>query len=372
MLQGMRYTCLVAMCAAFIFKRIPVIGDYLPAPIVAVAGAIVYCYLMRNIFPMRDLEAVAGAGTFAGGWSALPALNFPMAEVNWSDSAMWSRCTVIGAQMALIGLVESLLTITVIDQITETRGSPQREVYGQGLGNLACAAFGLQGGCTVVGQSLLNVGSGGRSRVSGVTCSVCLILSVVVFGPAVGQMPVAALAGIMFLVGINTFCWGVFRLLHQMDLADVAVIVLVTVLAVAVDLATAVIAGVLLSAVAYAWRAAQDAKLEEVVTAEGHEIKLRGPLFFASAMSYQMQIQVEHIDEKIVILDFSAGQVLDHSGMDAVARTCDRLTDRGKRTFRRGLPRDLEETLCLMTKEPPVTQEVLEPAIPLQHADAGY
>merc|ERR1719223_2719133 len=99
-----------------------------------------------------------------------------------------------------------MLTMSLVDQITETRGKPQLEVLGQGFGNLACSLFGLRGGCTVVGQSLLNVSSGGRSRISGVTCVICLILSVVIFGPLVGRMPVAALAGIMFLVGINTFC----------------------------------------------------------------------------------------------------------------------------------------------------------------------
>jgi len=269
--------------------------------------------------------------------------------VRWNDGEMWGHCAVVGAQMALVGIVESLLTITVIDQITETRGSPQREVFAQGMGNLACAAFGLQGGCTVVGQSLLNVSSGGRSRISGVTCAICMILSVVIFGPLVGRMPVAALAAIMFLVGINTFCWGVFRLLHQMDLADILVIVLVTYLAVTVDLAAAVISGLCFSAVAFAWRAAQDANLEEVSTAQGREFRLYGPLFFASTMSYTRQIEADRISEKVVILDFTNGQVLDHSGLNAVAETCDRLADRGLQVIRHGLPKEAEQVLASMT-----------------------
>jgi len=351
MLHGMIYTCLVAMLSAVLFKRIPVIGNWLPAPIIAVSAASIYCHFAKDLFPIRSLEDVAGAGTFSGGWSALPPLNFPAGEVDWSDGAMWSHCAVVGAQMALVGLIESLLTITVIDQITETRGSPQREVFGQGLGNLACALFGLQGGCTVVGQSLLNVSSGGRSRISGVTCAICLILSVVAFGPIVGQMPVAALAGIMFLVGLNTFCWGVFRLLHQMDAADILVIVLVTVLAVAMDLAVAVIGGLCFAAIAFAWKAAQDANVRESATADGHEFRLHGPLFFASAMSFERQIQVERIKEKVVILDFAHGQVLDHSGLDAVARTCDRLAERGKHVIRQGLPKEAEEALSCMTQQ---------------------
>lgn len=256
--------------------------------------------------------------------------------------------------MALVGLIESLLTLTVIDQITETRGDARRECFGQSLGNLVSSLFGLQGGCAVVGQSLLNVSVGGRGRISSFTNAVCLLLSATILGPIVGEVPTAALAGIMFLVALNTFCWGALRLLHQMDFMDAFVIFVVTVLAVTVDLATAVIVGLCLSAIAFAWRAAQEARIEEAAQGDVFEFRLHGPLFFASAMSYQSKIEVGRINEKTVVLDFSQGQVLDHSGLDAIAKVCDRLIDAGKQVMQRGLPQEAEEALSYMVTRPMV------------------
>lgn len=356
-LVGMMLTTVVSMGTAIAFPRIPRLGQTLPAPLAAIVCAILFSVAIGHWFPERRLVDVAGQQTFLGGLQSLPPLNFPPAGVDFSSGYMWNKVVLTGAKMAVVGLVESLLTLTLVDQITQTRGSPTRECFGQALGNLLSGLFGCQGGCALIGQTLINVGSGGRARSSGFTMALGLLLSVVAFAPAVGRFPVAALVGIMLLMALNTFAWGSLRLFHEMRIkwTDGAVIVLVTAITVWRDLATAVVAGMLFSALVFAWTAAADVKLEEVVVEASNTriFMLKGPLFFGSAMSFLTHIEIEKIPERNVVLDFSQAKILDHSGLDAVVQAMDYLREGQKCVECHGLPPDAELHIEALAEQPP-------------------
>lgn len=343
-LRGMVATAVVALVAAIAFPQIPRVGHLLPAPLVAIACAILFGACIDSWSPGRTLVQVAGGQAFQGGFASMPPFNFPPVGVHWSDWGMWSKVLLASVRMAMVGLIESLLTLILVDQITETRGSTTRECFGQALGNTISGLFGVQGGCALIGQTLLNVGAGARGRLSGFTMAVGLASSVVLFGGAVGRLPVAALVGVMLLVAGNTFAWGCLRLLVESRVrwVDGAVIISVTVATVCFDLATAVLFGILFSAVVFAWDTAADVKVEEWAAGQPKRrtFVLHGPLFFGSSLNFQRQIRPECIPEAGVTLDFSHGKVLDHSGLDAIVKTVDRCRAGNKSVECIGLPVD--------------------------------
>jgi Sulfate permease and related transporters (MFS superfamily) len=190
--------------------------------------------------------------------------------------------------LAGVGLIESLMTLTLIDEITETRGRGNRECIGQGTANIVCGLFGGMGGCAMIGQSLINVNSGGRGRLSGVTAAVCLLLFILFLGPWIERIPMAALVGVMFMVVIGTFEWASLKMFHRMPRSDVGVMVLVAGYTVLMhDLATAVILGVIVSALVFAWKHAMHLGADVQINKHGSKIyQLHGPLFFASVSSF--------------------------------------------------------------------------------------
>merc|ERR1719159_1041740 len=176
---------------------------------------------------------------------------------------MWGKVLSTAVRFAVVGLLESLMTEALIDQITGTSSSMRRECFGQGVGNILSSLFGTQGGCALIAQSLMNVSSGGRTRLSGVVMGITLALCVVLFAPLMAQIPVAALVGLICLIALNTFAWGSLMLILRINFLDALVVILVTALTVIYDLAIAVVAGVILSALGFAWTAATDVKVDE-------------------------------------------------------------------------------------------------------------
>eukprot|EP00747_Dinoflagellata_sp_TGD_P003352 gnl/TRDRNA2_/TRDRNA2_107967_c3_seq1.p1 gnl/TRDRNA2_/TRDRNA2_107967_c3~~gnl/TRDRNA2_/TRDRNA2_107967_c3_seq1.p1 ORF type:complete len:368 (-),score=55.95 gnl/TRDRNA2_/TRDRNA2_107967_c3_seq1:88-1191(-) len=330
------------MVSAIVWPKLPVVGKMLPGPFVAIVVSISFSAATSAWFPAKTLEHVAGASTFAGGLRSLPSWNFPPAGVDWTSHYMWGKVIITGVRMAIVGLVESLLTLMLVDQITETKGSTTREAFGQSLGNITSGLFGVQGGCALIGQTLINVGGGGKGRLSGVVMATGMLLTVVVLGPIIGKIPVASLVGLMFVVALNTFAWGSLELLTRslIHWTDGAVIVLVTLVTVFHDLASAVILGLVCCALVFAWNASKRVKLEQHANeaTDTRTFHLHGQLFFGSAMSYQSQIEVGRIPEGTVILDFTYSSVLDHSGVDAIVKIIERLTTSGKQVFTKGLP----------------------------------
>ncbi len=234
--------------------------------------------------------------------------------------------------LAGVGLIESLMTMTLIDEITDTRGRGNRECVGQGVANVTCGLFGGMGGCAMIGQSLINVNSGGRGRLSGVTAAVLLLLFVLVLAPWIEMIPMAALVGVMFMVVIGTFEWATLNMWKRVPKSDVLVMLLVTGYTVFMhDLATAVILGVAVAALVFAWQHAThigaDAKLDEHGS---KHYQLHGPLFFASVRSFTELFNPKD-DPDDVVIDFYYTRVYDQSGLEAINALAEKYRAAGKR-----------------------------------------
>ncbi|QDU58957.1 SulP family inorganic anion transporter [Aeoliella mucimassa] len=233
--------------------------------------------------------------------------------------------------LAAVGLIESLMTLTVIDEMTETQGNSNRECLGQGIANIVCGLFGGMGGCAMVGQSLINVESGGRGRTSGAFAACCLLTFVLFFSQWIEMIPMAALVGVMFMVVIGTFEWASLKLYRKVPLTDFLVMVIVTLYtAIVHDLASAVIIGVIVSSLAFAFKHAKNVDADVQFNEFGAKIyQLHGPLFFASVAQFKELFDPRN-DPETVVIDFYYTRVYDHSGMEAIHAIAARYEQLGK------------------------------------------
>ena len=245
--------------------------------------------------------------------------------------------------VGLVGLIESLLTLSVLDEMSGTRGSGNRECVAQGIGNICSGSFGGMAGCAMIGQSIINYTSGGLGRLSSFTASVLLILLVVSFSEIIAIIPVAVLVGIMFMVSIGTFEFSSLRRIKHMPKADAFVLVAVTVITVFEDLAIAVIAGIIISALVFAW---EHAKIHaRTVMENGKKVYcLNGPLFFASVTSFGEQFDIEN-DPSEVVIDFAGARVMDSSGAEAIDAITERYNKAGKKLTIKHLSEDCRKVL---------------------------
>lgn len=254
---------------------------------------------------------------------------YPMAPFTWDTLKIIFPYAIV---LCGVGLIESLMTLSLIDDITQTRGQGNRECMGQGTANLVCGFFGGMGGCAMIGQSLINVNSGGRGRLSGITAAVFLLLFVLFLGPLIEQISMAALVGVMFMVVIGTFEWASLKMFRRMPTSDVFVMVLVAGYTVFMhNLASAVILGVIVSALVFAWQHATHIGADIKYNDFGSKIyQLHGPLFFASVQSFRDMFDVEE-DSDDVVIDFYYTRVYDQSGMEAINALAERYESVGKR-----------------------------------------
>jgi len=235
------------------------------------------------------------------------------------------------AVLAAVGLIESLMTLTLIDEITETQGSSNRECVGQGLANIVCGLFGGMGGCAMIGQSLINVESGGRGRISGVFAACCMLAFVLFFSSWIEMIPMAALVGVMFMVVVGTFEWASLKLYRKIPLSDFLVMVIVTVYtAVMHDLASAVIIGVIVSSLAFTFKHAKNVNADIQHNEYGSKVyQLHGPLFFASSAQFKELFDPKN-DPDTVVIDFYYTRVYDHSAIEAIHSTAAKYQQLGK------------------------------------------
>lgn len=247
--------------------------------------------------------------------------------------------------LAGIGLIESLLTLTLLDEITETKGQSNKECVAQGTANIVTGFFGGMGGCAMIGQSIINVSSGARTRTSGIAASLFLLFFILFGSSLIEQIPVAALVGVMFMVCVGTFEWTSFRILHKIPKTDALVLVLVTVLTVVFDLAVAVLIGVIASALVFAWESAVRIRARKYVDDEGvKHYEIWGPLFFASTQLFQDKFE-PHEDPEQVIVDFKESRIIDHSGIEAVQKLTARYSAMNKTIRLRHLSADCRQLL---------------------------
>lgn len=233
--------------------------------------------------------------------------------------------------LAAVGLIESLLTLNLVDELTDTRGSGNRECVAQGSGNILNGFFGGMGGCAMIGQSIINVSSGGRGRLSGIVTAVAILCFILFGAPLIEQIPIAALVGVMFMVVIATFAWSSFRIITKIPISDAIVLISVSAITVWQDLAVAVFVGVIMSALVFAWKSAIRIRARKRIKENGTKVyEIWGPLFFGSTTAFNKKFDLENDPESIEI-DFMESKISDHSGVEAVRNIANKYMDAGKK-----------------------------------------
>ncbi len=326
---------LVALTMAVIWIM-PRITRVVPAPL---AGIVVVAALVIGFG--LDVPRVGDLASIEGG---LPQFHIPLVPLNWETFEIILPYAVI---LAAIGLIESLLTLNLVGEITGKRGGASQECIAQGTANVVTGFFGGMGGCAMIGQSMINVKSGGRTRVAGIAAALFLLLFILVGSSLIEQIPLAALVGVMFMVVIGTFAWNSFNIMRKVPLTDAFVIVLVTVVTVMEDLAVAVVVGVIVSALAYAWNNAKriHAVTRDSETEKGAKVyEVKGPLFFGSSDGFLELFDVPN-DPETVIVDFADSRVVDQSALQAIENIAGKYEAAGKRVMLRHLSRDCHKLL---------------------------
>ncbi len=307
--------------------------NYLPRLTKAVPSSLAAIVVVSLLVIGLDLDTktVGDIASIAGG---LPEFHIPMVPFTWETLKIILPYAVV---LAAIGLIESLLTLTLIDELTETRGRGNKECIAQGTANVATGFFGGMGGCAMIGQSMINVNSGGRGRLSGITAALALLAFILFASSLIEEIPLAALVGVMFVVVIGTFEWSSFRILKKIPRTDAFVLILVSAVTVATDLAVAVVVGVIVSALAFAWEHAKRINVKSYMNDLGGKVyELEGPLFFASVSNFQDLFDPRN-DPDDVVVDFKNARVADHSAIEAIDTLGERYMKAGKRLHLRHL-----------------------------------
>jgi SulP family sulfate permease len=286
-----------------------------------------------------DTKLVGDVASIAGG---LPTFSIPSVPF---DLAMLKIIFPFAIVLAAIGLIESLLTLTLIDELTGTRGRGNKECIAQGAANTACGFFGAMGGCAMIGQSMINVNSGGRGRASGITAALALLGFILFASGLIEQIPLAALVGVMFIVVIGTFEWSSFRILGKVPKADAFVIILVSGVTVYSDLAIAVVVGVIVSALVFAWEHAKHVTVHRSTNEHGSTVyDVKGPLFFGSVSNFLEQFDMDEKSSDIIV-EFKNSRVVDHSAIEAIDTLAERYLSRGKTMHLRHLSMECTKLL---------------------------
>ena len=324
---------LVALTMAIIWF-VPKITTVIPAPLAGI-GIITVIVIAFGIDVPRvgDLASIKGE---------LPTLYIPSVPLDFEMLKVIFPYALI---LAAIGLIESLLTLNLVGEVTGKRGGASRECVAQGIANTITGFFGGMGGCAMIGQSMINVKSGGRTRLSGIAAALFLLSFILVASGLIEQIPLAALVGVMFMVVIGTFAWQSLTILRLIPLTDALVMLLVTVVTVMSDLAIAVVVGVIVSALAFAWNIATRIHANAETKDDGSKIyRIEGPLFFGSVDGFTEIFDPQH-DPDSVIIDFMNSRVADQSALQAIEALARKYEKLGKKVQLRHLTRDCHRLL---------------------------
>jgi len=328
----MMYIIIVITMATMQF--LPKLSKAVPAGLVAIVLITLVVYFgdiaTKTVGDLADLSDVK-----------MPQFTIPFMELfSWSSMVVILPIAII---VALVGLIESLLTLSVLDEMGGERGSGNKECIALGVGNTTSGLFGGMAGCAMIGQSVINFTSGGLGRLSSFTAAVLLIILVVSFSDIIAAIPVAVLVGIMFMVSIGTFEFSSVKRLKHMPKADAFVLIAVTIITVLEDLAVAVIAGIIISALVFAWEHAKI--IARTKEEDGKKVyELEGPLFFGSVTSFNEQFDVEN-DPSEVVIDFKDARVMDSSGAEAIDSITEKYKKEGKKLTLRHLSEDCKNML---------------------------
>jgi len=317
-----------------IIHLLPKLTTAIPSSLAAIVFvSLLVIGLDINTKTVGDLASIKGS---------LPQFHIPDVDFNLATLKIIFPYAVI---LAAIGLIESLLTLSLIDEVTNTRGRGNRECIGQGIANTTTGLFGGMGGCAMIGQSMINVNSGGHKRLSGVSAALFLLAFILFASNLIEQIPMAALVGVMFIVVIGTFEWSSIRIFNKIPRHDAFVLVLVSAVTVATDLAIAVVVGVIVSALVFAWEHAKHINVQSYIDDHGSKVyELNGPIFFGSVKNFRDLFNPED-DPDDVIIEFQNSRVTDHSAIEAIDSLADRYIKAGKQLHLRHLSVECKQLL---------------------------
>jgi len=318
---------------------LPKITKVIPSALVAIVtvSALVIGF---NIDTMTVADTMNAGESIKGGF---PPFSIPSIPLTWETLSIIFPYAAI---VAGVGLIESLLTLNIIDEITETRGNGNRECIAQGTANIFSGFLSGMGGCAMIGQSLINTSAGARARLSGITAAVMLLVFIMFGSSLIEKLPMASLVGLMFMVAIGTFEWASFKVFKKMPTSDVIVMILVTLItAVTHNLAIAVLSGVILSALSYSWENAKRIRARKYVDEKGvKHYEIYGPLFFGSTTAFTEKFDVLN-DPEEVIIDFAESRVADMSAIEALNKLTERYMKAGKTIHLKHLSPDCQTLL---------------------------
>ena len=330
------YSIIFVLLTMFIIWFLPKVTKIVPSTLAAILlTTILVISLKIDIPSVGDLASVKGG---------LPDFSIPSVPYNLETLKIIFPYALI---LATIGLIESLLTLNLVGEITNKRGGASQECLAQGLANSVTGFFGGMGGCAMIGQSMINVRSGGRTRIAGIAAALFLLTFILYTSSYIEMIPIAALVGVMFMVVIGTFAWNSIKFLRVVPRSDALVTILVTVVTVLEDLAVAVIVGVIVSALVYAWKTASRIRATERPSKSDKGAKvyeIEGPLFFSSANSFLELFNPEK-DPKVVIIDFAKSRVIDQSALKAIEDIAQKYDGFGKKIKLRHLSKDCHKLL---------------------------
>ena len=348
---------LVALTMGIMFG-LPKVTKKLPEALLAilVVSAIV-------IFGNLDVATVGSFIREGGGEGLKGGLPQFQTDVFSKVPFTWETIKFIGPYaliLAAIGLIESLMTLNLIDDLTETRGNSNRECLAQGGANIVTGFFGGMGGCAMIGQSIINIKGGGRGRLSGIVAALALLGFILFASGLIEQVPIAALVGVMFMVVVGTFAWSSFRIINKIPRTDLFVLILVSGLTVLFDLAIAVIAGVIVSALVFSWENAKRIRARKRMREDGTKIyEIWGPLFFGSISAFNEKFDVKN-DPDHVEIDFVESRVSDHSAIEAIFSLVNKYKAEGKSVKLKHLSEDCK---VLLYKSSPMFRDVIVEAV---------
>ena len=330
------YSIIFVALTMFIIWVLPKITKVLPSTLVGILFTTILVLTLKIDIPsVGDLASVKGG---------LPVFSYPLVPLNLETLKIIFPYAFI---LAAIGLIESLLTLNLVGEITNKRGGASQECLAQGLANTVTGFFGGMGGCAMIGQSIINVRSGGRTRIAGIAAALFLLIFILYASTYIEMIPIAALVGVMFMVVIGTFAWNSLKILFFVPRSDALVTILVTVVTVLEDLAVAVIVGVIVSALVFAWKSASRIRATErsSKTEKGAKVyEIEGPLFFSSTNSF-IEIFNPDKDPEVIIIDFAKSKVIDQSALKAIEDIADKYNSLGKKVKLRHLTRDCHKLL---------------------------
>jgi len=339
---------LVCLTMAIMYG-LPKLTKKIPAALIAIV--VVAAIVIFGNIEVSTVGSFIKDGGGEGLQGGLPSFQDQIFTLFHTLKGHWGLIGSTALILAAVGLIESLMTLNLIDDMTETRGSGNRECVAQGGANILNGLFGGMGGCAMIGQSIININSGGRGRLSGATAAIALLCFVLFGAPLIEQIPIAALVGVMFMVVIGTFAWSSFRILHKIPRTDAVVLIAVSAITVWQDLAIAVIAGVIMSALSFAWKSATMIRARKRTKEDGTKVyEIWGPLFFGSTTGFNSKFEVS-TDPTHVEIDFIESKVGDHSGVEALHNISNKYLEAGKKVTLTHLSPDCKAMLLKWNPE---------------------